>query len=171
MSFLLLLSEMIITEMLQLLIIFPSPRHLRIIQSPALLLQYARASLIPDTPVCGESGIPVDFAYYDPISLNYTLDYTIDGAAQPTINVTSLPYTLPTPISGVYKLTNFTFNNGANTGVVDTTAVQVYDPPMFADAGLDQSLCGVSGTVLAGNDPAPYSGLWTILSGFRRCFG
>ena len=125
----------------------------------------ARASLIPDTPVCGESGIPVDFAYYNPISLNYTLDYTINGAAQPTINVTSLPYTLPTPISGVYKLTNFTFNNGANTGVVDTTVVHVYDPPMFADAGLDQSLCGVSGTVLAGNDPAPYSGLWTILSG------
>jgi hypothetical protein len=125
----------------------------------------ARASLIPDGPVCGESGIPVDFAYYDPINLNYTLDYTINGISQPTIDVTLLPYTLPTPISGVYKLTNFTFNSGANTGVVDTTVVYVYDPPMFADAGLDQSLCGVSGTVLDGNNPEPYSGLWTILNG------
>ena len=125
----------------------------------------ARASLIPDGPVCGESGIPVSFAHFDPINLNYTLDYTINGSAQPTIDVTSLPYTLPTPIPGIYKLTNFKFNNGANTGVVDTTVVYVYDPPMNADAGIDQSLCGVSGTVLAGNDPAPYSGVWTILSG------
>ncbi|MCB2220634.1 MAG: T9SS type A sorting domain-containing protein [Bacteroidetes bacterium] len=124
-----------------------------------------RASLLSDEPVCGESGIPVGFAYYEPISLNYSLDYTIDGIPQPTIAVTSLPYTLPTPFTGVYQLTNFTFNNGANTGVVDTTTVSVYDPPMNADAGEDQSLCGVSGTVLEGNDPGPYSGLWTIISG------
>jgi hypothetical protein len=124
-----------------------------------------RASLLSDEPVCGESGIPVGFAYYDPISLNYSLDYTIDGIAQPTINVTSLPFTLPTPFTGVYQLTNFTYNNGSGTGVVDTTSVSVYDPPMNADAGEDQSLCGVSGTVLEGNDPAPYSGLWTIISG------
>ncbi len=124
-----------------------------------------RASLIPDSPVCGESGIPVDFAYYYPINLNYTLDYTINGSVQPTVNVTSLPYTLPTLVPGVYKLTNFTFNNGADTGVVDTTVVHVYDPPMFADAGIDQSLCGVSGTILAANNPEPYTGQWTILNG------
>ncbi|MEZ5082325.1 MAG: T9SS type A sorting domain-containing protein [Bacteroidales bacterium] len=124
-----------------------------------------RASLIPDSPVCGESGIPVSFAYYEPISLDYTLDYTIDDIAQPTLNVASLPFTIPTPVSGVYRLTNFTYNNGADTGVVDTTVVHVYDPPMFADAGEDQSLCGVSGTVLAGNNPAPYTGLWTIIEG------
>ena len=124
-----------------------------------------RASLLPDTPICGESGIPVGFAYYDPISLDYTLDYTIDDIAQPTIDVTSLPFTLPTPVAGVYRLTNFTYNNGANTGVVDTTVVHVYDPPMLADAGEDQSLCGVSGTVLDGNNPAPYTGFWTIING------
>jgi hypothetical protein len=125
----------------------------------------ARASLIPDSPICGESGIPIDFAYYEPIGLNYTIGYTVDGVAQPTEVVTSLPYILPTPITGVYKLTNFTFNNGANTGVVDTTVVHVYDPPMNADAGEDQILCGVSGTILNGNDPAPYSGVWSIISG------
>ncbi len=131
----------------------------------SITLSVPRASLLSDEPVCGESGIPVGFAYYDPISLNYSLDYTIDGITQPTVEVTSLPYILPTPVPGVYRLTNFTFNNGANTGVVDTTSVSVYDPPMSADAGEDQSLCGVSGTVLEGNDPAPYSGAWTILSG------
>ena len=43
--------------------------------------------------------------------------------------------------------------------------VNVYAIPTASNAGPDQSLCGVSGTILAGNDPAPYSGLWTIVSG------
>ncbi len=124
-----------------------------------------RASLTPDGSVCGESGIPVSFAFFDPISLYYTIGYSINGVAQPAINVTSLPYTLPTPSSGVYKLTSFTYNNGANIGVVDTTSINVYDPPMNAFAGEDQSLCGVSGTILDGNDPESYSGIWTIVDG------
>jgi len=124
-----------------------------------------RASFLSDVPVCGESGIPVGFAYHTPISLNYSLDYTINGIAQTTIDVTSLPFNLPTPVPGKYQLTNFTFNNGTNTGVVDTTSVSVYDPPMDAYAGEDQSLCGVSGTILEGNDPGPYSGVWTIING------
>jgi hypothetical protein len=37
--------------------------------------------------------------------------------------------------------------------------------PTTAAAGTDQSLCGLSGTNLAGNNPSPYSGLWTITSG------
>ena len=125
----------------------------------------ARASLSPPGPVCGAAGIPVSFTSFNPINLNYTLDYKINGVAQPTINVTSLPYTLPTPVPGAYKLTGFTYNNGANIGVVDGTIVNVYTDPPVSNAGPDQSLCGVSGTVLAGNDPAPYSGLWTIVSG------
>ena len=125
----------------------------------------ARASLSPGGPVCGAAGIPVSFTSFNPITLNYTLVYTINGVTQPTINVTSLPYTLPTPVPGGYKLTGFTYNNGANTGVVDRSIVNVYANPPVSNAGSDQSLCGVSGTVLAGNNPAPYSGLWTIVSG------
>lgn len=124
-----------------------------------------RASLLSDEPVCGESGIPVGFAYYDPISLNYTLNYEIDGVPQTPATVTSLPFTLPTPVTGIYQLTGFTYNNSTVAGVVDTTTVSVYDPPINADAGEDQSLCGVSGTILEGNDPSPYSGEWTIVSG------
>ncbi len=111
------------------------------------------------------SGIPVTFTSYFPINLNYTLDYTINGVPQATVNVTSLPYSLPTPVPGVYKLTGFKYNNGLNTGVVDDGIVNVYANPTISDAGPDQSLCGLSGTTLAGNNPAPYSGLWTIVSG------
>ncbi len=130
----------------------------------------ARASLSPTGPVCGAAGIPVSFTSFNPIILNYTLDYTINGTPQPTINVTSLPYTLPTPVPGAYKLTGFTYNNGANIGVVDPTVVNAYADPTPSNAGLDQSLCGVSGTILAGNNPAPYSGLWTIVSGAGGTF-
>ena len=125
----------------------------------------ARASLSPSGPVCGTAGIPVSFTTFNPISLNYTLDYTLNNVPQPTINVTSLPYALPTPVPGAYQLTGFTYNNGVNTGVVDRTIINVYDNPPVSDAGPDQSLCGVSGTVLAGSDPGLYSGLWTIVSG------
>jgi hypothetical protein len=125
----------------------------------------ARASLSPPGPVCGAAGIPVSFTSFDPVNLNYTLDYTINNTAQPTINITSVPYTLPTPVPGAYRLTGFTYNNGAETGVVDGINVNAYTTPTVSNAGPDQSLCGVSGTNLAGNDPAPYSGLWTIISG------
>ena len=125
----------------------------------------ARASFTSGAPVCGTAGIPVSFTSSNPISLNYTLDYTIDGVPQPTVDITSLPYTLPTSVPGSYQLTAFTYNNGLNTGVVNGNVVNVYAEPTIASAGPDQPLCGVSGTILAGNDPAPYNGLWTVISG------
>ena len=125
----------------------------------------AMALLTPSGLVCGLSGIPVTFNSHFPINLNYTLDYTINGIPQPTANVTSLPYSLPTPVPGAYRLTGFTYNNGLNTGVVYDGIVNVYASPTTSAAGPDQSLCGLSGTILAGNNPAPYSGLWTIVNG------
>ncbi len=77
---------------------------------------------------------------------------------------------MPTPVAGAYKLTGFTYNNGANSGVVDGTIINVYANPTTSNAGPDLSLCGVSGTILAGNDPAPYSGLWSIVSGAGGTF-
>ncbi len=125
----------------------------------------ARASFTSAAAVCGTGGIPVSFTSFGTINLNYTLNYTLDGVPQTQVNVTSLPYTLPAATPGAYKLTAFTYNNGANTGVVDLTTVNVYANPTTADAGADQSLCGVSGTILTGNSPNPYPGLWTIVSG------
>ena len=130
----------------------------------------ARASFSSSSPVCGSAGIPVSFTSYNPISLNYTLSYTINNVPQPIINITSLPYTLPTPVPGAYMLTAFTYNNGLNTGVVNITVLNVYADPPAANAGSDQSLCGVSGTILAGTDPAPYSGQWTVVSGSGGTF-
>jgi hypothetical protein len=125
----------------------------------------ARASFTPSGSICGMIGIPVSFTSFSPINLNYVLGYTINGSPQTPVTVTALPFTLPTPSAGAYKLTSFTYNNGTGTGVVDATVINVYDSPTTSAAGSDQSLCGISSTTLAGNNPSPYSGLWTIISG------
>lgn len=125
----------------------------------------ARAAFSAIGSVCGLGGIPVTFTSFDPISLNYTLGYTIDNVPQTPVTVSSLPFVLPTPSAGAYKLTSFTYNNGSGTGVVDAGIITAYVTPTTAAAGTDQSLCGLSGTNLAGNNPSPYSGLWTITSG------
>ncbi len=122
-----------------------------------------KATLSPTGPVCGAAGIPVTFSQSP--ALNYTLSYSIDGIPQTPVTVVAVPYTLPTPSAGVYQLTGFTYNNGANVGVVDVNTVTTYDLPTTADAGTDQSLCGASSTTLAGNPPVTGSGLWSIISG------
>jgi gliding motility-associated-like protein len=131
-----------------------------------------RASFAPAGPICGADGIPVSFSSFNPIDLNYTLDYTINGVPQPTITVTSTTFVLPTPVPGAYKLTGFTYHTGnvINTGVVNRSIVNVYAKPTDANAGADRSLCGVSGLTLAANNPAPYSGLWTKVSGAGGTF-
>jgi len=130
----------------------------------------ARAALSSSGVVCGAAGIPVSFTSFDPINLTYTLDYTIDGVAQPTITVTSLPYVLPTPEAGAYVLTGFKYNSGTVKGIVDVTAVNVYANPTTAEAGEAQSLCGLSATILSGNDPTVFSGLWTVVRGGSGSF-
>ncbi|MFN8256849.1 MAG: T9SS type A sorting domain-containing protein [Bacteroidales bacterium] len=123
------------------------------------------ARLAPTGPVCGNAGIPVVFTSFTAISLNYTIYYTIDGVAQTPIVVTALPFVLPTPSQGAYQLTGFKYNNSTLDGIVDATAVNAYTNPTTANAGSDQSLCGLSGTNLTGNSASPYTGAWTILSG------
>ncbi len=122
-----------------------------------------RATLSPSGPVCGAAGILVSFTQSP--GLNYTLSYTINGVPQVDVAISSLPYTLPTPVPGIYRLTAFTYNNGLNNGVVDAGTVTAYDIPTTADAGSNQSLCGATGTTLAGNTPLVGSGLWSIVSG------
>lgn len=130
----------------------------------------ARAAFSSFAPICGSGGIPVSFVSFTPISLSYILSYTIDGVPQPDLNITSLPFTLPANVPGVYRLTGFRFNGGAGTGVVDANTVTVYSLPPTSVAGSDQSLCGLSATTLAGNNPGAYSGLWTVVSGAGGSF-
>jgi hypothetical protein len=124
-----------------------------------------RASMAPAEPVCGSEGIPVQFSAFSPIPLNYALSYSINGIAQAPASISALPYALPTPVPGTYQLTGFTYNNGVSSGVVDPSTVSVYALPTTANAGRDSSLCGVSGLTLSGNNPSPYTGQWTIISG------
>ncbi len=130
----------------------------------------ARAAFGITGPVCGMTGIPVTFTSFDPITLDYTLTYTIDDATQPVVTVTALPYTLPTPVTGSYKLTGFTYSDGVGIGVVDAAVIDVFESPLEAQAGLDQSLCGTSTTTLDGNDATPFEGLWSIISGEGGAF-
>ncbi len=130
----------------------------------------ARASFASFAPICGSGGIPVTFISFTPISLTYILSYSIDGISQPDVTVSSLPFTLPANVTGVYRLTGFRFNGGSGTGVVDANTVTVYELPTTANAGPNQSLCGLSATTLAGNDPGMFSGLWTIVSGTGGSF-
>jgi hypothetical protein len=130
----------------------------------------ARASFSSFTPICGSGGIPVSFISFTPISLTYILSYTINGVAQPDVTVTSLPFSLPANVPGVYRLTGFRFNSGSGTGVVDANTVTVYELPPASFAGTDQSLCGLSTTALSGNNPGSFSGLWTVVSGAGGSF-
>jgi len=130
----------------------------------------ARASFSAPGYTCGISGIPLSFTSFTPIDLNYTIGYTINDNPQTPVTVSSLPFTLPTSSPGIYKLTSFAYNNGLGTGVVDAQTVTVYTLPPSATAGSDQSHCGESTASLEGNNPLPYSGLWTIVSGTGGSF-
>jgi len=125
-----------------------------------------KATLSPNGPVCGDTGIPVTFTSPEP-TLPYTLDYTVDGIAQLPVVVNSLPYILPTAAGGgTYRLTGFAYNGG--TGVVDPGNVSGYPVPTSANAGADQtgiSLCGATSAILDANTPVTGTGLWSIASG------
>jgi hypothetical protein len=129
-----------------------------------------KAKLSPTGAICGQTGIPVTFSAPVSIPFNYILYYTINDTPQDpvTITPTMLPYVLPTYFTGssaVYMLTGFTYNNGADTGVADPTPVTAYANPTAANAGYSQSVCGITSVRLSGNNPAPYTGIWSIVSG------
>lgn len=125
------------------------------------------ATFAPSGPVCGNAGIPISFTSNFAITLPYTLYYTIDGGAVQSAVVNSLPYTLPTLVTGGdYLLTGFKYNNSAVDGAVDVTVVTVDASPNTASAGANQSLCGITSTLLTGNAAvAPATGVWSIVSG------
>ncbi|HOU96140.1 MAG TPA: HYR domain-containing protein, partial [Bacteroidales bacterium] len=126
-----------------------------------------RAQFTPSGPVCGTTGIPVSFISPDPIPFNYILEYTVNGILQAPVTITSaeVPYTLPTPVPGVYVLTSFKYNGGTENGTVDATPVTTYAEPTTAMAGIDQAVCGITTATLAGNTPSVGTGLWSIVSG------
>ena len=133
----------------------------------SLSLLRPKAKLDPTGPTCGDAGIPVSFVSPTSIPFSYELNYSVDNVAQPPVTISALPYTLPTPIPGVYKLTSFTYNNGAGNGVVDASTVTVNAIPTTADAGPDQALCGITSATLNANPLGitTGTGVWSIVSG------
>jgi len=123
------------------------------------------ASLNPGPSVCGSSGIPVKVTAYTAISFPYTITYSIDGAVQTPITISAMPYAIPTSTFGEYKLLTFKYNGGAGNGVVNTTTATAYQSPTASNAGIDQSQCSSTHVYLNANDPAPYAGAWSIVSG------
>lgn len=140
-----------------------------------------RARLNPSGAICGNSGIPVVFTG-SALAYDYILTYKKGGVLQPAITITSadVPYTLPTDAIGTtYQLISFTYNEpgSSTTGVVDPTVVITYTLPTTADIGSDggldddnQSICGGTSAVLAGNTPTVGTGEWTVVSGTGGSF-
>jgi hypothetical protein len=130
-----------------------------------------RASLTPAGPICGAGGIPVTITASIPINFSYVLSFKRNGIDQVPVTINSLPYSLPVDATGAtYQLTGFTYNNAPHpgpigTGVVDPGIVTTYTVPTVASAGSDQSICGGTGTTLAGNVPVTGTGLWSITNG------
>lgn len=130
-----------------------------------------KAKFSPTTSGCASGGIPVSFSAPITPAFNYTLNYSINGVAQTPITITPamVPYTLPTTFAGAsatYTLTGYTYNNGTGSGVVDGSPVTVYaNPTPNANAGSNQSQCGITSVTLNGNTPTLGTGLWSIVSG------
>lgn len=125
----------------------------------------ARAKFVANAVGCGPTaGIPMTFISSSPIATPYQITYSIDGVTQPEVTINKLPYTLPTTIAGDYQLLGFKHTVGM-IGNVDNTVVTLYDNPTTANAGDDQSLCGLDETVLEANIPLVGAGMWSIIEG------
>ncbi|NVO20837.1 MAG: gliding motility-associated C-terminal domain-containing protein, partial [Bacteroidetes bacterium] len=66
--------------------------------------------------------------------------------------------------TGTYVL-RWTISNGTCAASTADVTVNFYSTPVVSNAGPAQNLCNVTNTTLAGNDPTPGTGLWTLVSG------
>ncbi|MCB2194937.1 MAG: hypothetical protein KQH79_03710 [Bacteroidetes bacterium] len=141
-----------------------------------------RARLNPSGAVCGTDGIPITFTG-SALAYDYILTYEKGGILQAPVTITSadVPYTLLTDAAGTtYQLISFIYDEPGNstTGVVDPSIITTFTVPTTADIGNDGGLddddisdCGGTSVAnLPGNDPAPYTGLWTVVSGSGGSF-
>ena len=89
------------------------------------------------------------------------------GTFNPAADVLNANYT-PTSAeisAGSVSLVLVTTNNGSCPADTDTVIISIDTIPVTANAGPDQLLCELTSTTLAGNDPSPGTGLWSVLFG------
>ncbi|MGQ0828815.1 MAG: PKD domain-containing protein [Bacteroidota bacterium] len=83
---------------------------------------------------------------------------TITTPSSPTSTVTGLTI-------GSSVTLRWTISNPACGASIDDVIITIAEPPTAANANVNQSLCNVTNTVLAGNTPTVGTGLWTVVSG------
>jgi gliding motility-associated-like protein/fimbrial isopeptide formation D2 family protein len=89
----------------------------------------------------------------------------VSGPNAPTITTPAANNSTVTGmIAGVY-LFRWTISNGVCASSNDVVQVTIYALPTAANAGVDQSLCNVTGTTLNANTPAIGTGAWSLISG------
>lgn len=67
--------------------------------------------------------------------------------------------------AGLIRFVLTTTGNGVCSAVTDTVFVTITDAPTTANAGPDQTVCGVTSATLSGNVPLVGTGTWTLVSG------
>lgn len=123
----------------------------------------AKAYFTTIDDVCAGESIPVSFSGVTSAELDYTLYYSVDLGVPSSVTITSadLPYSLPAPTSGSYKLTGFEYNNGSNIGNADGSTVSVNPVPAqpTISPDTDQVLCEGESVILSSSIGSTY--LWS----------
>ena len=86
------------------------------------------------------------------------------GSCGGTVVGTGNGINITAPVATTTYYASWSSDQCGNSSCASAT-VTVIDPPSTADAGADQSLCGVLSTILAANNPANGTGEWTVVSG------
>ena len=96
--------------------------------------------------------------------------WSIESGGAGNFSSASNPTTTFTGTAGNTYVLRWTINNSPCTASVDDVTIAFVQTPTVADAGPNQTLCGVTSATLAANAPAVGAGTWTIQSGTGGSF-
>ncbi|MBP7514983.1 MAG: T9SS type A sorting domain-containing protein [Flavobacteriales bacterium] len=68
-------------------------------------------------------------------------------------------------VEGAYLITALADAGCAAIELGDTVFVQTVDPPVLTAVAIEDTICFGNSSDLVGNDPTPFTGIWTIASG------
>jgi PKD repeat protein len=88
-----------------------------------------------------------------------------DGFATVTIINTTQPFITYTNLATTTQYRAVVKNGSCGEALSTVATITVNQGAIAANAGLDQNLCNVTSTILAGNDPLTNTGSWTLISG------